>query len=239
MVASTMKFEGMLTLQLNGAGALGMLIVQCTDQLQVRGMAGELDPALPATSFADLVGEGRLTLTVDTKDARDRYQGIVAVEATSLAGALAGYYRESAQLGAHFVLIADAHHVTGLMLQRMPDGGAIDSDDWRRLCLMADTLTHAETQAGVGHTLVHKLFAEDDVIAYDARPVAFHCRCSQHRAERAVELLGADDAAQLLEERGGHIEIVCEFCNRKRTLDAVDVARLFNPAAVDGDAALH
>ncbi|MEM1439002.1 MAG: Hsp33 family molecular chaperone HslO [Pseudomonadota bacterium] len=239
MIASTMKFEGMLTLQLSGQGSLGMLIVQCTDQLQVRGMAGELDSDLPAEDFADLIGAGRLTLTVDTRDARDRYQGIVAIESPTLAGSLAGYYRESAQLGAHFVLHADGDHVTGLMLQRMPDGGEIDEDDWRRICLMADTLTHAETAEGVDNGLLHRLFSEDDLIAYEARPVVFHCRCSQQRAERALEMLGESDARQLLEERGGEIEIVCEFCNRKRTLDAVDVARLFNPAAVDGDSAVH
>ncbi len=239
MVASTMKFEGMLTLQLNGKGALGMLIAQCKDALQVRGMAGELDDALPAERYGDMIGDGRLTLTVDTKDARDRYQGIVAVEGTSLADSLAGYYRESAQLGAHFVLLADEHHVTGLMLQRMPDGGEIDADDWHRLCLMADTLTHAETANGVDNGLVHRLFSEDDIVAYEARPVTFHCRCSQRRAERAVAMLGETDARSLLEERDGRIDIVCEFCNRKRTLDAVDVARLFNPAAVAGDAALH
>lgn len=239
MIASTMKFEGMLTLQLGGKGALGMLIAQCNHGLQVRGMAGELDDALPAASFRDLIGEGRLTLTVDTKNARDRYQGIVAVEADSFAESLAAYYRESAQLGAHFVLLADAHHVSGLMLQRMPDGGEIDADDWRRLCLMADTLTHAETAEGVDNGLVHRLFSEDDIVAYEARPVVFHCRCSQQRAERAVAMLGEADAERLLEERDGRIDIVCEFCNRKRTLDAVDVARLFNPAAVEGDAALH
>ena len=239
MIASTMKFEGMLTLQLNGKGALGMLIAQCNDRLQVRGMAGELDDALPGRSFRDMIGDGRLTLTVDTRDARDRYQGIVGVEAATFAGSLAGYYRESAQLGAHFVLLADEHHVTGLMLQRMPDGGDIDADDWRRLCLMADTLTHAETAGGVDHGLVHRLFSEDDIVAYEARPVTFHCRCSRQRAERAVAMLGETDAQRLLEERDGRIDIVCEFCNRKRTLDAVDVARLFNPAAVEGDAALH
>lgn len=239
MIASTLKFEGMLTLQLNGAGALGMLIAQCNDQLQVRGMAGDLDAEQPAADYRALIGDGRLTLTVDAKDAKDRYQGIVSAGADSFADALAGYYRDSAQLEAHFVLLADETHSVALMLQRMPDDRDMPADDWRRLCLMADTLTLEELRSGVGHAMLGKLFAEDDVVVYGTRPVAFHCRCSMERAEQAVRLLGEEDALRLLRERDNEIEVVCEFCNRKRTLDPIDITRLFNPAGVRSDAGVQ
>ena len=239
MIASTMKFDGMLTLQVHGKGALGMLIAQCTESLHVRGMAGELEPSASAASFADLVADGRLSLTVDAKDAKDRYQGIVELRPESMASSLAAYYEDSAQLPAHFVLLGDAQHVCALMLQRMPDDSGLQDDDWHRLCLMADTLPPEEFAAGMSYSLLAKLFAEDDVRVFDARDVAFRCRCTTARAERAVRMLGEQDANALLAERDNRIEIVCEFCNRKRTLDAGDVARLFNPAAVDGDSAVH
>ncbi|MEO0576717.1 MAG: Hsp33 family molecular chaperone HslO [Pseudomonadota bacterium] len=239
MMASTMKFEGMLTLQLTGAGSLGMLIAQCNQSLHVRGMAGELDLDTAHDSFAALAGAGRLTLTVDAKDAKDRYQGIIEVRPESLAATLGAYYLESAQLAAHFVLLADAQNLCGVMLQRLPDADGLDDDDWRRLCLMADTLTLDEMRAGAGITMLSKLFAEDDVIAYEHQDVVFRCRCSDERAEAAVRMLGEADARQLLEERDQQIEIVCEFCNAKRILDPVDVARLFNPASMASDAGLQ
>ncbi len=239
MIASTLKFEGMLTLQLAGTGSLGMLIAQCNDQLQIRGMAGDVEASLPGGNFAELIGDGRLTLTVDAKDAKDRYQGIVAADGATLAEALAGYYRDSAQLDAHFVLLTDEHHAAALMLQRMPDEREMALDDWRRLCLMADTLTLQELREGAGNDMLAKLFAEDDVVVYGARPVRFYCRCSIERAEQAVRMLGEADAQKLLIERNNLIEVICEFCNKKRTLDAVDVGRLFNPAGVRSDAGVH
>ncbi|MEM8547836.1 MAG: Hsp33 family molecular chaperone HslO [Pseudomonadota bacterium] len=239
MIASTMKFDGMVTLQLHGQGSLGMLVTQCNQELQVRGMAGELVDGESADDYAAMIGEGRLTMTVDAKDAKDRYQGIVGVEATSLAGTLRDYYRDSAQLAAHFVLLSDGATAAGLMLQRMPDGGEMAADDWHRLCLMADTLTLDELRVGASNGLLHKLYAEDDVVAYAARALSFHCRCSQARAERAVRMLGEQDALKLLAEQGDQIEIICEFCNRKRTLDAIDVRRLFDPAGVPSDGGLQ
>ena len=239
MIASTMKFQGMLTLQLTGAGSLGMLLAQCDQALQVRGMAGDVDDTLPADSFAALAGAGRLALTVDAKDAKDRYQGIIEVQPESLAATLSAYYRESAQLAAHFVLLADATHTTGLMLQRLPDGDDMVDDDWHRRCLMADTLTLEELRAGVSHQMLAKLFAEDDVLVFDDKPVVFRCRCSDARADAAVRLLGEDEAKKLLAERDHRIDFVCEFCNRKRVLDPVDVARLFNPASMASDAGIQ
>ena len=69
--------------------------------------------------------------------------------------------------------------------------------------------------------------------------MTFHCRCSAERAEQAVRLLGEEDALRLLEERDNRIEVVCEFCNRKRTLDPIDISRLFNPAGVRSDAGIQ
>ncbi len=226
MMASTMKLTGMLTLQLQAGAGLGMLIAQCDAQLRYRGMSGEPEND-DASGFAELLGGGRLSVTVEARRAQDRYQGIVPVTGRSLADTLADYYKNSAQLDAYFVLLSDGEHAAGLMLQKMPDANPMEADHWHRLCLMADTLTLDEMRAGVDPGLIHKLFSEDDVVAYPARSSGFHCRCTSARAERAVRMLGETDARALLEERGGQIDITCEFCNRHRVLDAVDVERLF------------
>ncbi|MEM7764878.1 MAG: Hsp33 family molecular chaperone HslO [Pseudomonadota bacterium] len=237
-IGSTMKFEGMLTIQLAGQGPLAMLIVQCDDHAQFRGMAGEVSGE-GNDRFSALMGDGHLSLTVDARDAKDQYRGIVALGGETLAENLKTYYEESAQLQAHFVLLADNDHAVALMLQRLPDVEDLVADDWHRLCLLADTLTLDELRGGATTDLLQKIYAEDDIVVWPAAPVAFACRCDDERAERAVRMLGEADAMALLAERDNEIEIVCEFCNTKRTLDAVDVSRLFNPAAVPGDPAVH
>ena len=239
-IASTMKFDGMLTLQLSGKDSgLNMLITQCDQRAQFRGMAEDRDSEKPGYDFASLFGAGHLSVTIDARDAKDSYRGIVALNPAGLAATLTDYYKESAQLDAHFVLFADDNQVSVLMLQKLPDGDDMLADDWRRLCLMADTLTSAETVSGASLDLVHKLFAEDDVVAWEPTGVRFACRCSSERAERALKTLGEADAMALLEERGGEVEIVCEFCNEKRRFDAVDVGRLFSKTTVPTDSAVH
>ena len=51
--------------------------------------------------------------------------------------------------------------------------------------------------------------------------------------EDVLKMLGEDEARETLAEQGD-IEVICEYCGRKRTFDAVDVERLFIENVVQG-----
>src|SRR5580704_15763477 len=78
LLAATLKFRGMLTFQLQGDGAVSLLLAQCTHDFRLRAVA-RFDvaaiAALPtepdrATLFRRLVGgEGRVTVAADAESA--------------------------------------------------------------------------------------------------------------------------------------------------------------------------
>src|ERR1700744_6560623 len=75
LLAATLKFKGTLTLQLQGNGAVSLLVAQCTHDFRYRALArAQGDGAatsLPPDVFRWLVGEeGRLTVTIEA-DERD------------------------------------------------------------------------------------------------------------------------------------------------------------------------
>ena len=62
LIAQSLKFDGAITLQLQGKGALQMLIMQCTSELHMRGMAS-VEADYTARTFVELAGKvssGRL-----------------------------------------------------------------------------------------------------------------------------------------------------------------------------------
>ena len=68
LLASTIKFEGVLSLQLQGAGPVHLMLAQCTSGLSVRGLARFVEnPAQNAAVYpanvAKLIGPGNLTVT--------------------------------------------------------------------------------------------------------------------------------------------------------------------------------
>ncbi|HEY1313351.1 MAG TPA: Hsp33 family molecular chaperone HslO [Steroidobacteraceae bacterium] len=232
LLAATVKFEGVLSLQLQGDGAVHLLLAQCTNGLGVRGLARYREAGGGA-----LLGTGNLTVTVETDDGAQRYQGIVPISGRRVAESLQVYFENSEQLPTRLWLHADASGVSGMLLQKLPNGAAQHSaaapgvaaidDAWRRVQLIGETLTPDELRTLQDVEILHRLFNEDDVRVFEPAPVYFRCRCSRERVAGMLQGLGETETRSVLAERG-EVEVRCDFCNRAYVFDAIDVAQLFN-----------
>jgi molecular chaperone Hsp33 len=234
LIAQSLKFDGAVTLQILGGSALSMLVMQVTRELDMRGMATVSESAA-ASDFRDLTRDAQCAVTVDSGGRP--YQGIVEIDSDSLAASLEHYFARSMQVPSHIVLVADGDVAAGILLQQVP-GEPIDPDDWRRLRFLAQTLTAGDFEGDAGMDLIGKLFAEDDVRVYTARPVDFRCRCTAAKTEDVLRMLGEAEARDTLAEQG-RIEVTCEFCGRRRHFDTVDVERLFSENVVPAPDSLH
>ena len=70
LLAATIKFDGLLTMQLKGDGPMPLLLAQCTSGLNVRGLARyrEHDDRLSSDNIRQLAGAGNLTVTLESED---------------------------------------------------------------------------------------------------------------------------------------------------------------------------
>ena len=59
LLAATLKFDGTLTLQIQGKGLVSLLVAQCTHDFKVRGMARHETPIADDAGFRALAGEGQ------------------------------------------------------------------------------------------------------------------------------------------------------------------------------------
>lgn len=234
LIAQSLKFDGAVTLQIQGDGDLRMLVMQCTSDLELRGMASTTEHT-QARSFGELLNRAHCAITIDAGERP--YQGIVEVDRRSLAASLEAYFDRSVQVPSHVVLLASEEFCGGLLLQQMP-GQAIDADDWRRLGLLAETLTKNDFRQFDGVELIGKMFAEDDVRVFAGKPATFRCRCSRARASEVLRMLGESEVRDVLEEQG-RVEITCEYCGRRRRFDAIDVSGLFADNVAPGPQGLQ
>src|SRR5882762_7699552 len=257
LLAATVKFEGVLSLQLQGDGPVHLMLAQCTGGLGVRGLARYRESVhqgegtgtdTGAERIVDLIGAGTLTVTLETDDGAQRYQGIVPIAGRRLAESLQVYFENSEQLPTRLWLHADALGVSGMLLQKLPvadasgahavEAAAVE-DAWRRVQLIGETLTPEELRTLADADILHRLFNEDDVRLFEAAPVYFRCRCSRERVSRLLQSLGDAETRSVLAERG-EVEVRCDFCNRAYVFDAVDVAQLFNAGvASDSGSSVH
>ena len=235
LMAGALKFEGRLSLQFEGPGPVRLMLAQCTHRHAVRGVARH--DGLPAVGPPEpgLFGDGQLAVTIEQEEGGERYQGVVPLVNARLADCLEQYFERSEQLPSRLLLAAGPDRAAGLLLQRVALGDAGseaergEADDaWRRIGLVAATVSPKELADLPCRDLLRRLFPEDDIRLFEGTPVFFQCTCSRERVSGILQALGGAEVHALLEERGD-VEVRCEFCNRAWKFDAVDVAGLFSP----------
>ena len=225
LLAATLKFEGALIMQMQGSGPVTLAVVECSSEFHLRATAKWRDDLAPG-DIATLLGQGKFVITIDPKSSNQIYQGIVALEGTTVAEVLEHYMLQSEQLETRLWLAADGEQACGFLLQRLPENVSEDADAWNRALNLGNTLTSEELLKLPAREILHRLFHEEDLRLFDPRPVSFRCTCSRERVANMLRLLGLNEVHSILEEQG-KIEVDCEFCNRHYHFDAVDAEQLF------------
>lgn len=249
LLASTLKFEGELTLQLQGNGAVRLLVAQCTHDFKVRAVA-RFDAARVAMDeavmpFAALAGEGTIAVTVEADKRAARYQGVVPIDGVSLAASLEHYFANSEQLPTRLALAADAAGAAGVLVQRMPQAGGAQSggasadaaaaesaretlawDTYAAASAALDSLAADELLARPSEELMQRTFTGLDLRLFESQPVEFRCRCDRDRVTAVLRSLGSAEIDSIIREQGA-VTVTCEFCHKPWRFDAVDAADLF------------
>jgi molecular chaperone Hsp33 len=243
LLAAALKFDGSLIVQLVGGGPVRLLVVECNPGLALRAMA-QWDPArlaaLPERATLDALagapGEARLSITLDPREGGPMYQGIVTLEATSVATMIEHYLATSEQVASRLALVAAGREVAGVLLQRMPSSQSADDETWARVSRqLGGADAGAVVAAARGNDGLAALFVDDDLRVFPPAEPRFECRCSRQRVEGALKVAGRVEIEEALAAEG-QVEVVCEFCAR-RYVFAPDEARALFPAADAGDVA--
>jgi molecular chaperone Hsp33 len=252
LLAATLKFRGTLTFQLQGDGAVRLLVAQCTHDFRLRAVArfdesavAALAEAAPADGlFRALVGrEGRITVTIEAEERGARYQGVVPLSGSSLAESLEAYFASSEQLPTRVLLIADDRHAAGFLVQKLPSASQEQPDEadsaWSAAERGMARLGPAPLLSDDLEVLLARGFAGHDLRVFRGAPVQFECRCSQGRVAGLLRALGPGEVRDVLREQGA-VTVTCEFCQRPYRFDAVDVETLFSEAHPSmGSIAIH
>ncbi len=235
ILSSTLKFDGMITLQAKGEGPLPAIMAECSHNAGLRAIARPNEDtnwnALSGANLRELLGSNGLIAITIEPDKGERYQGLVGLEADTLADCLASYFERSEQLPTKFWLNAEpGKAAAGLMLQALPQqietSKEAAEDRWNTAVALADTIKPEEIFELEHEQLLFRLFHELNVRMFDPQALKFECSCSFERSAKALKSLGRSELDSLLEERG-KIEIDCQFCNQIYSFAKQDIDTIF------------
>ena len=238
LLGSTQKEEGsQLTLQAQTQSGIVDLLVCDYKAGELRGYVRfdserlAAEPHLP--SLFALFGKGTpptsggfLAITFDQALTKERYQGIVPLEGSSLADAAQNFFSQSEQIPSLVRLaINDTGHIAGgLLLQHLPEGEEgrerlhtrMDHPEWEHVRALAGTLRANELYDRdlPLHDLLWRLFHEEEEVRV-LNPVTLSkgCRCSYDYVRDVIARFDVDERADMVDD-DGFISVDCEFCSR-------------------------
>ncbi len=225
LLGANQKGKSRVTLQVQGSGPVKLLVVDCTSELKIRGMASFGDGA--AASERALFGDGKLALTLEETASGQIYQSVVPLEGETLARIFEHYLAQSEQLSAFLRLHADERALCGLLLERLPGADARDADGWNRICQLAATLTLGETVNAQPYDLLVKLFPDELLRVFRLYPVEYHCPYDPEGVKRMLRALGRSEVEAMLAEQG-ELRIRNEMCNHEYVFDRAAIEALFS-----------
>ena len=232
LVGASLKFEGKLIVQAQGDGPVRYVVVDYDTSGALRGYCRYDADEVAAVSkgFArpgagTLLGKGVFVMTVDPVGAKDRYQGITPIEGETLALCAEQYFAQSEQVPTRVRLavaeLQDAGgarwRAGGMLIQNIAEDDARGStrEGWERAEMLFSTLGEDELVDPQipPETLLYRLFHEEGVRLFTAKPLRAFCRCSEAGVVGMLRSFPEADRADMV-EADGSIHVTCEYCSR-------------------------
>ncbi|MBO1256824.1 Hsp33 family molecular chaperone HslO [Alteromonas sp. 5E99-2] len=232
LLCATLKFEGEISLQIQGKGPVSYAILTATNTLTYRGVArwDETLEQLPQT-FEELCADAVLVITLSPNEG-ERYQGVVALDKPSLAQCIESYFEQSEQLLTRVYLYSETEQDVksgGMLLQVLPQSSEAtehqEAEAFHHFATLADTLTADEVFSLPVKTLLHRLYHEHDIELFDAEEIRYACTCSRERSLAALLHVEKSELLSIVEEQG-EIAMNCQYCHATYSFDAIDVEAL-------------
>lgn len=243
MLASTLKYEGLFTLQTQSNGAVSMVVVDVTSEGKIRACASfdeehlKQNQELRKTSgeieaAPHLMGKGHLAFTVDQGPNTELYQGIVDLQGKNLTECALRYFKQSEQIDTDLKLFLQAPEgesgswlAAGIMLQKMPLKGGNESspeemeEAWNEAKVFMESLTQDEVFDAelTSEQLLHRLFHANNLSISKCKNYSFGCRCSREKLLQTLSTFSEDDINAMLENN--KVTATCHFCSEKYVFD--------------------
>ena len=254
-LSSTLKFDGVFTLQAKGDGLVRTLFADITQAGNLRGYCA-LDedqsqlaamqlaqPNDDAVHIVPLMGSGYIAFTVDDEATGGRYQGIVELDGPHLSDAAMRWFENSEQTDTMLLCSADkgssGWQASALMLQRIAaEGGdavstagakAASDDAWHTAQTLLSSVSRAELldPALTSEEVIYRLFNSMAPHVTPARVVTDQCRCDEQKIESMLTQLSVDDVNDLADAKG-FLHLTCEFCKTERIFNKSDLPAFQN-----------
>lgn len=221
LLASELKGEERIRLQLEGKGPIGTLITEANAIGEARGYVenptAELDYS-KTENLGDGIGLGVLSFSKTLYNEARPTTGTVELMSGNISDDIAYYLFQSEQIPSAITLDVgidengNVTHAGGILIQALPgapeNGIQALEENLKQLLPLSDQFIDDQYI----DDLMHKVTAPLKIKELGRVPVHFFCRCTKDRFLSALSMLKIHELNEMTHQTQ---ELVCHYCNKK------------------------
>lgn len=229
-----------LTLQINGKGSTGGIVVVSDILGNVRGYIHNphVETVVKESGKLDVgraVGvDGTLTVIKDM-GIGEPYVGQIPIVSGEIGDDLTVYFADSEQIPTSVglgVLVETDGHVAasgGFIIQVMPNADEETVSAIEYKLARIKPITEMVHKGMTPENIIAEILGEIDFTIYETKEIKYLCNCSRERIEKALISIGEVELKDII-EKDGKAELVCHFCNNKYNFNKDELQDLLDKA---------
>lgn len=238
LLGYNLKDNEKLTVEVNGNGPGGKIVVDSNGQGQIRGYIQNPKVALPLNQYGKLdvrgvVGtQGTLTVRKDL-GLKEPFSGQVPIVDGELGEDFTYYMAVSEQtpsaVGVSVLVDTDDSIRTagGFMVQVMPGASEETITEIETRIKKMPQVSDLMDTGATPEEILNWVLGKENVTILEKLPVAYYCPCDKDKFERGLMTLGINDLQDILQE-DGQAEVVCHYCNDKYHFSKDDLENILH-----------
>jgi molecular chaperone Hsp33 len=213
-----------LTIQINGGGTAGGIVVTAYSDASVKGYIGNPSADLPVNSkgkldVSGIVGKDGSLLVIKDMGLKEPYTGKVNIYSGEIAEDIAYYFTASEQtpsavgLGVLVDTDLSVKAAGGFIIQMMPGSDELLADLLTYRLEEITPITEMISQGMTIEEILENIFEDMDLKILDSLIPQFKCDCSRGKVEKALISIGIKELETIYAE-GKTEELKCHFCEK-------------------------
>jgi molecular chaperone Hsp33 len=225
-----------LTLQINGKGPAGSIVVISDNTGNTRGYIANPNVDLMQKEEGKLdvgsaVGVDGVLTVIKDMGLKEPYIGQIPIVTGEIGDDISSYFATSEQtptaVGLGVLVEVDGHVSAsgGFIIQLMPEADELIISKLEERLGSVRSVTEMISSGLDAEGIIKDILGDIEYKVLEKQYVDYKCNCNRERMERALISLGKKEIEDIIAEQE-NAELVCHFCNKKYNFDKKELTSL-------------